>query len=107
MEFLKFDEDFCESAAECGLRSFIIMAGALDGKAVKSELLSYEGPFGVGYALAAFKVLGDDEERRFDEIYLRTEMERIEALKSEEDEYVRLARQTLESYVINRKIIKT
>jgi AmmeMemoRadiSam system protein A len=33
-------------------------------------------------------------------------MERIEALKSEEDEYVRLARQTLESYVINRKIIK-
>lgn len=106
LEFLKFDQDFCESAAECGLRSFIIMAGALDGKAVKSELLSYEGPFGVGYALAAFKVLGDDEERRFDEIYLRTELERIEALKSEEDECVRLARQTLESYVINRKIIR-
>lgn len=105
-EFLKFDEDFCEAAAECGLRSFIIMAGALDGKKLSSKLLSYQGPFGVGYAVAEFKVLGDDEGRRFDEIYLKTEMERIESLKSEEDEYVRLARQTLESYVINRKVIK-
>ena len=106
LEFLKFDEDFCETAAECGLRSFIIMAGALDGKKLSSNLLSYEGPFGVGYAVAEFKVLGDDEGRRFDEIYVNSEMERIESLKLEEDEYVRLARQTLESYVINRKIIE-
>lgn len=106
LEFLKFDEDFCESAAECGLRSFIIMAGSLDGKSISSELLSYEGPFGVGYAVAAFHVLGNDEGRCFDEIYLKNETERIESLKSEEDEYVRLARQTLESYTVNRKIIQ-
>ena len=106
LEFLKFDPDFCEAAAECGLRSFIIMAGALDGKKVSSDLLSYEGPFGVGYAVAAFKLLGDDEGCRFDEIYLREEKERIEALKSTEDEYVRLARQSLETYVIKRKAIK-
>lgn len=106
LEFLKFDEDFCESAAECGLRSFIIMAGALNGKSVSPELLSYEGPFGVGYAVAAFNVLENDERRRFDEIYLKNEAERVESLKSEEDEYVRLARRTLESYVINRKIMQ-
>lgn len=106
LEFLKFDEDFCESAAECGLRSFIIMAGALDGKSVSSKLLSYEGPFGVGYAVAAFNVLENDERRCFDKIYLKNEMERVESLKKEEDEYVRLARHTLESYVINRKIIQ-
>jgi AmmeMemoRadiSam system protein A/AmmeMemoRadiSam system protein B len=106
LEFLKFDEDFCESAGECGLRSFIIMAGALDRKNVSSEFLSYEGPFGVGYAVAAFNVLENDEERCFYEIYLKNETERVESLKSEEDEYVRLARQTLESYVINRKIIR-
>ena len=106
LEFLKFDEDFCESAAECGLRSFIIMAGALDTKSVSSKLLSYEGPFGVGYAVASFEVNGNDEGRAFDEIYLLDEMGRVEALKSEEDEYVRLARQTLESYVINRKRIR-
>ncbi|MDD5603804.1 MAG: AmmeMemoRadiSam system protein B, partial [Eubacteriales bacterium] len=50
--FFELDEDFCEEAAECGLRSFIIMAGALDGRKVESKLLSYEGPFGVGYAVA-------------------------------------------------------
>lgn len=106
LKLLKFDEEFCEAAAECGLRSFIIMAGALDGKAVKSDLLSYEGPFGVGYAAAEFIIVGEDENRHFDKIYLLNEEERLEALKREEDAYVRLARQTLESYIINRKRIK-
>ena len=52
------DADLCDGAAECGLRSFEIMAGALEatGRPYESELLSYEGPFGVGYAVAAFRV---------------------------------------------------
>ena len=29
LAFLNFDPSFCEAAAECGLKSFIIMAGAL------------------------------------------------------------------------------
>lgn len=106
LEFLKFDEDFCEAAAECGLRSFIIMAGALDGKSLKSDLLSYEGPFGVGYAIASFQVTGDAQDRHFDRIYIKREQERVNLLKLEEDEYVRLARHTLERYVINRKVIQ-
>lgn len=47
-----FDEDFCEAAAECGLRSFQIMAGALDGADCEIAMLSNEGPFGVGYGVA-------------------------------------------------------
>ena len=31
-ELFDFDEVFCEKAAECGHRSFVIMAGALDGR---------------------------------------------------------------------------
>ena len=50
------EDDMIEGAAECGLRSFEILAGALDGLQTASELLSYEGPFGVGYAVAAFEV---------------------------------------------------
>lgn len=105
LQFLKFDEEFCETAAECGLRSFIIMAGALDGRKVKSELLSYEGPFGVGYAAASYEITGDDENRHFDEIYINNELKRVESLKKEEDEYVKLARHALESYIINHKKI--
>ena len=43
-----------EEAAECGLRSFQMMAGALDGRSFEAELYSYEGTFGVGYAVASF-----------------------------------------------------
>lgn len=105
LKFLEFDEDFCEEAAECGHRTFVIMAGALDGKSVDSKLLSYEGPYGVGYGVASFKVTGNDKNRHFDDIYLNKEKNRINSLKAEEDEYVRLARTTLENYVINYREI--
>ena len=55
-ELFALDPVMCESAAECGLRAFEIMAGALEGLPFTPQLLSYEGPFGVGYAIAAFEV---------------------------------------------------
>ncbi|MFC1994010.1 AmmeMemoRadiSam system protein B [Chloroflexota bacterium] len=55
-EVLNFDGDLIEHAGECGLRSFIILLGALDGLEVKSRVLSYEGPFGVGYLVASFDI---------------------------------------------------
>ena len=73
---LELSASFTEKAAECGLRSLIMMAGAL-GCSYTSELLSYEGPFGVGYLTAAFCPV---------------------------DPYVRLARNTLEGLVKTKKI---
>lgn len=52
------DTDSIESAKECGLRSFAIMMGALSDYTLKPEVLSYEGPFGVGYLVAALRVNG-------------------------------------------------
>jgi aromatic ring-opening dioxygenase LigB subunit len=44
-----------EGAAECGLRSFVALGGFLgDDATVDPEILSYEGPFGVGYLVARF-----------------------------------------------------
>ena len=51
----EFNESFADAAAECGLRSFQIMAGAIEGLGFSSELLSLEGPFGVGYGVAALR----------------------------------------------------
>ncbi len=99
LAFLSFQQSFCDSAAECGLRSFIIMAGALDGKAVMPELLSYEGTFGVGYGVASFEVTGEDPNRKFDEIFISREQERLSGIKSKEDAYVKLARLSLETFV--------
>ena len=106
LSFINFDPAFCEAAAECGLRSFLIMAGALDGKAVNSELLSYEGSFGVGYAVAAFEVIGKNESRHFDIVYEKEQHEKLEEIKSAEDAYVKLARLSLETYVRTGKYAK-
>jgi len=51
-EFLDVDEALVEEAGQCGLRSFIILAGFLSGGPAGAEVLSYEGPFGVGYCVA-------------------------------------------------------
>ena len=90
---------FCDAAGECGLRSFIVMAGALDGLAVKPKKHSYEGPFGVGYGICSYEIAGADPEREFERIYLENERRKIEKRKAEEDPYVRLARLSLETYI--------
>jgi aromatic ring-opening dioxygenase LigB subunit len=53
---LKFDPDLAEDAGQDALWSIAILLGALDGKKVRPEILSYEGPFGVGYLIASLEV---------------------------------------------------
>ncbi len=55
---INIDRDVAQKGAECGLRAFIMMGGALHGKEVTPRLLSYEGPFGVGYAVATYEING-------------------------------------------------
>lgn len=52
---VKMDPALTEAAGECGLRSFLILSGLLKDKVVSPEVISYEGPFGVGYLVANFK----------------------------------------------------
>lgn len=44
-------DDLLENAGECGYRSTLILLGALSGLEYKPVVYSYEGPFGVGYAV--------------------------------------------------------
>jgi aromatic ring-opening dioxygenase LigB subunit len=55
---LKMDRELISRAGECGLRSAVILLGALDGLKVQPKIHSYEGPFGVGYLVASFDVVG-------------------------------------------------
>ncbi len=54
---LKLDEMYPE-AGECGLRSICFLLGILEESKInyQPEILSYEGPFGVGYLVANFKI---------------------------------------------------
>ena len=107
LEFLTMDPSLCDRAAECGLRSFQLMAGALDGLAVQPQLLSHEGTFGVGYAVALFPVTGRDESRRYAAPCARIHRERLAARRAGEDSFVRLARLSLETYLRQGQMLET
>ena len=81
------------------------MAGAFDRLELEAERLFYEGPFGVGYGICSYIPCGWNPERDFGEKYEQKEKERLLELRGKEDEYVRLARKTIEEYVRNKKKI--
>lgn len=53
---LNLDKHLIEEAGECGLRSILILLGVLNNTEYNPNILSYEGPFGVGYLVVNFEV---------------------------------------------------
>ncbi len=95
---LTIDSGLARSAGECGWRPAAFALGALDGHAVESQLISYEGPFGVGYLTALLTVKEGAAPGFLDELD-RAEQGRAAAFRKSEDDYVRLARETIERFV--------
>lgn len=105
-ELFDFDDSFCEKAAECGHRSFVIMAGLFDGLSVKAEALSHEDVTGVGYGICTFYPGEPDESRHFLNDYLKKQDEALMEQRDASDDYVKLARASLESYILSGKTIR-
>lgn len=104
-ELFDFDESFCEKAAECGHKSFVIMAGALDGRAVEATQYSHEDVTGVGYGICSFVPAEEDAGRHFlDERLKLVEKELMEKSKKS-DAYVKLARASAEYFVKNGEVM--
>ncbi len=55
-EIVNFDHAMAAAAGECGLRSIITLLGAVETLNASPDVLSYEGPFGVGYMVCDFKI---------------------------------------------------
>ncbi len=102
-ELMDFDETFCDKAAECGHRSFCIMAGALDGCTLKTQRLSHEGTFGVGYGVCTYRVTGKDGSRRCLDRWKERQKNELLLKRQKEDAYVQLARATINTWVRERK----
>lgn len=100
-ELFDFDESFCQKAAECGHKSFVIMAGVLDGQAVEASEYSHEDVTGVGYGICSFVPKGVDESRHF----LKARLEHVEdellQKRIKSDAWVKLARESAEYFVRN------
>lgn len=54
---LELEDEFIEEAGECGYKSIVLLFGALEKEKYKANVLSYEGPFGVGYMVVYFELL--------------------------------------------------
>lgn len=54
---LNMDDELVEQAGQCALKSIIILLGMLDNISWEPEILSYQGPFGVGYLTVNIKLL--------------------------------------------------
>lgn len=101
-ELFGFDESFCDRAAECGHRSFVIMAGAFDGTAVTAERLSHQDITGVGYGICTFYPEGPDDSRRFLEARFREAELAANERRANADPYVKLAYAAVDAYVSGR-----
>ncbi|MHB1392371.1 MAG: AmmeMemoRadiSam system protein A [Clostridia bacterium] len=88
-ELMSMSAELLESAGECGYNSTLVLMGCLDGCSIRGEVLSYEGPFGVGYCIAELHASACDVKN---------------SVKSS-DPYVKLAIDTIETYVRTGKQI--
>lgn len=116
-DLFKIDKCLVSEAGECGLKSLYILSGAIDNNTIDSELLSYEGPFGVGYGVMKFKPsnnfsisltnLNSNKSAKSDlytEIIRDKEKEHIKRMNNG-NIYTKLARKNLDSYFNNGTLL--
>ncbi|MBR4760632.1 MAG: AmmeMemoRadiSam system protein A, partial [Lachnospiraceae bacterium] len=104
-ELFSFDEHFLEKCAECGHRSFVMMAGAFDRTDVEIKKYCHQDVTGVGYGICSFMAGGENDGRAFLDAFEAKEQARRDTQHRKEDLYVRLARKSLESYITGRQVI--
>lgn len=89
--------DLAREAGECGLRSLFVLSGVLENVAWRPRLLSYEGPFGVGYLVGAVDLEGPTG----------SATPAVPELDiAHEDPLVVLARAAVEEYVLNGRAVE-
>ncbi|MBI2303212.1 MAG: AmmeMemoRadiSam system protein A [Chloroflexi bacterium] len=86
---LNLDAQLIQRAGECGLRSIVILMGALQIPEARPRVLSYEGTFGVGYLVACFHIPASGGDIR---------------VEGEIHPLVRLARDTVVSFVLRQPL---
>lgn len=92
------DHTIVEKAGECGLRSYYIMLGAMNGYDIKGNLLAYEGTFGVGYCVMNFSIQESTKDT-YNQLIEEKKKRFIQKVESA-DPYVRLARESLTYYLM-------
>lgn len=98
------DKETVNQAGECGRRSAAVLLGALEGKRFNGTLLSYEGTFGVGYGVMKLNILSNG----ISQLDQLEAFQRVahEKKQRQSDPYVRLARESLTTFLTTGKEMK-
>lgn len=91
-------------SGQCGLNSVYILLGAMEGKEIKGELLSYQGTFGVGYGV--MKLSRQQQDRNYLDELTKYKEEKLKVKLNESNAYVKLARENLNHYFSYGKSIE-
>jgi AmmeMemoRadiSam system protein A len=94
---LEMDIAFRQQAAEDAVLSLSFLMGALDGLPARPRVLSYEGPFGVGYVVAAIDIEGAAEAGK---------ASATAGAEAGSHPLVRLAREAVETFVRHDRVIE-
>ncbi len=105
-ELLSFDRTLMGEAVQCGHGVFTILAGCLDRYDLDCLRLSYEAPFGTGYGFCCYTPKGDNQSRAFLNLYQEREKLLAKEKRENADNYVKLAREAIETYLKTKKPLK-
>jgi len=100
LALMMIDDNLRERAAECGYNSLMVLSGAFDRRQVKAEVLSYEGPFGVGYIVASFSPGEQDDSRDILRQYEEKVLQDVQLKQESADPFRALARRSLEHRIM-------
>ena len=103
---INLDSELIEEAGECGMRPLIMGLGALDGYEIKTEELSYEGPFGVGYLVAKLWPGRKSADRELSRVLYDDRTKRQLEVRQNESEPVKLARASIRKYLSEGSYLK-
>ena len=94
---MDLDSDLIEAGGECGLRSIITLGGFAGEDPVPTRILSYEGPWGVGYLTA---LVGEAALDSYVRTHTAASGRKGGSAGHDESEIVQLARATIQSFVV-------
>ncbi len=96
-DIIHMDNDLVTNACQCAFKSIMILLGTLDEFDFKSDIISYEHPFGVGYFISRINIINNCEtkytklERSFERRFL--------SMTKKESFQVKLARESINNFI--------
>ncbi len=97
---MQLPKEMLKEGSACALQSILMSLGTMDGCELKTQILSYQGPYGVGYAVARIDGINYDSKKEIEQSMFDKRRSLQDESRTKVSIYVALARNALETYVL-------